>query len=481
MKGQWRIIGLVICSLVIGATGGYVGSDIFLKWNLPKEEVKKEGTASTEIEVDLTKVGQAYELIRKYYIEQVDDEVLVSGAVQGMVETLKDPYSVYMNPETAKQFTQSLDSSFEGIGTEIGVEGDKVIIVSPYKDSPAEKAGLKPRDEIISVDGVNVQGMNVQEVSVKIRGKKGTKVKLEIKRIGLSNHLVFDIKRDQIPLETVFSSVKQEGGKQIGYMEITSFSEKTAADFSKQLNVLEKKDIDGLIIDVRGNPGGLLVSVQDILNELVTDEKPYLRTETRAGEQTEFFTKLKQKKPYNIVVLINKGSASASEILAAALQEAGQYSLIGETSFGKGTVQQAIQMEDASTLKLTLSKWLTPDGNWIHQKGIVPNIAIDQPAIFQAKPLNVEKALKRDTTSEQVEHAQGMLRGLGYETGREDGYYDLKTEIAVKAFQNEEGLQATGQIDEQTASALEQRIVKEMKEEENDLQLRTAVRYLLKE
>ena len=481
MKGQWRIIVLVICSLVIGATGGYVGSDIFLKWNLPKEEVKKEGTASTEIEVDLTKVGQAYELIRKYYIEQVDDEVLVSGAVQGMVETLKDPYSVYMNPETAKQFTQSLDSSVEGIGTEIGVEGDKVIIVSPYKDSPAEKAGLKPRDEIISVDGVNVQGMNVQEVSVKIRGKKGTKVKLEIKRIGLSNHLVFDIKRDQIPLETVFSSVKQEGGKQIGYMEITSFSEKTAADFSKQLNVLEKKDIDGLIIDVRGNPGGLLVSVQDILNELVTDEKPYLRTETRAGEQTEFFTKLKQKKPYNIVVLINKGSASASEILAAALQEAGQYSLIGETSFGKGTVQQAIQMEDASTLKLTLSKWLTPDGNWIHQKGIVPNIAIDQPAIFQAKPLNVEKALKRDTTSEQVEHAQGMLRGLGYETGREDGYYDLKTEIAVKAFQNEEGLQATGQIDEQTASALEQRIVKEMKEEENDLQLRTAVRYLLKE
>ena len=481
MKGQWRIIVLVICSLVIGATGGYVGSDIFLKWNLPKEEVKKEGTASTEIEVDLTKVGQAYELIRKYYIEQVDDEVLVSGAVQGMVETLKDPYSVYMNPETAKQFTQSLDSSFEGIGTEIGVEGDKVIIVSPYKDSPAEKVGLKPRDEIISVDGVNVQGMNVQEVSVKIRGKKGTKVRLEIKRTGLSNHLVFDIKRDQIPLETVFSSVKQEGGKQIGYMEITSFSEKTAADFSKQLKVLEKKDIDGLIIDVRGNPGGLLVSVQDILNELVTDEKPYLRTETRAGEQTEFFTKLKQKKPYNIVVLINKGSASASEILAAALQEAGQYSLIGETSFGKGTVQQAIQMEDASTLKLTLSKWLTPDGNWIHQKGIVPNIAIDQPAIFQAKPLNVEKALKRDTTSEQVEHAQGMLRGLGYETGREDGYYDLKTEIAVKAFQNEEGLQATGQIDEQTASALEQRIVKEMKEEENDLQLRTAVRYLLQE
>ena len=168
---------LVICSLTIGATGGYVGSDIFLKVNPPKAEEKQDGTATNEIEVDLTKVGQAYELIRKYYIEKVDDDLLVSGAVQGMVETLKDPYSVYMNPETARQFNQSLDSSFEGIGTEIGVEDGKIIIVSPYKDSPAEKAGLKPKDEIISVDGVNVQGLNVQEVSVKIRGEKGTKVK----------------------------------------------------------------------------------------------------------------------------------------------------------------------------------------------------------------------------------------------------------------------------------------------------------------
>lgn len=480
MKSQWRIIVLVICSLTIGVTGGYVGSDIFLKVNPPKVEEKTDGSASHDVEVDLTKVGQAYELIRKYYIEEVDNDLLVSGAVQGMVETLKDPYSVYMNPETARQFSQSLDSSFEGIGTEIGVEDEKIIIVSPYKDSPAEKAGLKPKDEIISVDGVPVQGLNVQEVSVKIRGKKGTKVKLEIKRAGISNHLVFDIKRDQIPLDTVFSSVKKESGKPIGYMEITSFSEKTAADFSKQLKELEKQGISGLVIDVRGNPGGLLVSVQDILNELVTDEKPYLRTETRVGEQTEFFTKLKTKKTYNIAVLINKGSASASEILAAALQEAGNYPLIGETTFGKGTVQQAIQMNDESTLKLTLSKWLTPDGNWIHKKGITPTITINQPAIFQTQPLNIDSTLERDMTSEQVEHAQAMLRGLGYEPGRSDGYYDLKTEIAVKAFQNEAGLQPSGKIDEKTAAALEQKIVQEIKDEDNDVQLRTAIRYLLK-
>ena len=131
-------------------------------------------------------------------------------------------------------------------------------------------------------------------------------------------------------------------------------------------------------------------------------------------------------------------------------------------------------------MKLTLSKWLTPDGNWIHKKGIKPTIAIDQPAIFQTQPLNIDSTLERDTTSEQVEHAQAMLRGLGYEPGRSDGYYDLKTEIAVKAFQNEAGLQPSGKIDEKTAAALEQKIVKEIKDEDNDVQLRTAIRYLLK-
>lgn len=479
MNKKWLLPLAIILSLAIGTAGGmFFEPNLFMKWNLPKEDVQKEPVALTD--VDLDKVEQAYDLISKHYINKVGHDELVSGAIQGMISRLEDPYSVYMDQETARQFNESLDSSFEGIGTEIGIEEQKVIIVSPYKDSPAEKAGLKTRDEIIAINGETVKGLNVQEVSVKIRGKKGTTVKLEIKRPGVAKHLTFNIKRDQIPIETVFSSIKKESGKKIGYIEITTFSEKTAADFKKQLSELEDQDIHSLIVDVRGNPGGLLPSVAEITNALVASDKPFVQTEDRNGDKTKTYSRLEKKKPYNIVVLTDNGSASASEILAAAMQEAGGYALIGEKTFGKGTVQQVVPMEDGSDIKLTTNKWLTPNGNWIHGVGIEPTIEIAQPALFKTYPLSIEDTLTRDMTNEQVQHAQEMLRGLGYEPGRQDGYFDLKTEIAVKAFQGSSGLKITGKIDELTAVELEKRIIEEIKDEENDVQLRTAIRYLVK-
>lgn len=481
MANKWVLPTAVVTSLTLGVAGGmYIEPNFFLKWNSPKEEKRENESASHSEDINLDKVEQAYQLIRQHYIEKTDDEQLISGAIQGMVSTLNDPYSVYMDKEVTAQFNQSLDSSFDGIGTEIGVENDKVIIVAPYKDSPAEKAGLKPKDEIVTIDGKTIKGLNVQEISMKIRGKKGTSVTIEVKRAGVSKPLSFSIKRDKIPVETITSRIEEEQGKKLGYIEISSFSMNTSKDFTRALKELENEKIQGLVIDVRGNPGGLLVSVDEILNELISNDTPYLQTEDRSGEQIKYYTKLKAKKPYNMVVLIDKGSASAAEILAAAMNEAGGYALIGEKSFGKGTVQQAIPMNDGSDVKLTVSKWLTPDGNWIHKKGIKPTIAIKQPALFSAQPLNIEKTLKRDMTSEQVQHAQEMLKSLGYEPGRDDGYYDLKTEIAVKAFQSSEGLKSTGNLNVKTASALEQKIREEMKDEDNDMQLRAAIRYLLK-
>lgn len=480
MNKKWLLPLAIILSLAIGTAGGmFFEPNLFMKWNSPKGEMEREPAIVTD-DIDLEKVEQAYDLIRKHYIHKVGHEELVSGAIQGMISKLEDPYSVYMDQETARQFNESLDSSFEGIGTEIGIEEQKIIIVSPYKDSPAEKAGLKAKDEIISVNGELVKGLNVQEVSVKIRGKKGTKVKLEIKRPGVAKHLTFDIKRDQIPIETVFSNIRKEDGKKIGYIEITTFSEKTATDFKKQLSNLEKQDIHSLIVDVRGNPGGLLPSVVEITNALVASDKPFVQTEDRNGEKLKSYSKLDKKKPYNIAVLIDNGSASASEILAAAMQEAGGYALIGEKTFGKGTVQQVVPMEDGSDIKLTTSKWLTPNGNWIHGVGIKPTVEIKQPPLYKTYPLSIEETLKRDMTNEQIQHAQEMLKGLGYEPGRQDGYFDLKTEIAVKAFQASAKLEVTGTIDELTAVELEKRIIEEIKDEENDIQLRTAIRYLLK-
>lgn len=470
---------LMAGSLLTGAGGTYAG----MKWlgstdgNSPLVQVNK--APKTELDTEnLEKMDQAYELILSRYVEKVDRKKLAEGAIQGMLSVLKDPYSIYMDKETAKQFTQTLDSSFEGIGAEVGMNEGKIVIVAPFKNSPAEKAGLKQNDQILKVDGESVEGLDLNKATIKIRGKKGTTVQLEIARQGLKNPLTIDVKRDEIPLETVHASVKKQDGKKIGYMEITSFSENTAEDFKKELSALEDKQIKGLILDVRGNPGGYLTSVRDILKEFVPKDKPLVQIEHRNGEKERFFSTLTEKKNYPIAVLVNKGSASAAEILAGSLQEADGYPLVGETTFGKGTVQQAVPMGDGSNIKLTLFKWLTPDGHWIHKKGIKPDVAIKQPEIFNTHPLQVEAALKEDMNNEQIKNAQEILKGLGFAPGRTDGYFSAETTVAVKGFQQNNGFEPTGKIDSKTAAKLEETAIKEMKKEKNDLQLQTALRLI---
>lgn len=482
MNRKWTAL-LLAGSLLTGAGGTYAG----LSWWDSRENVDKtaETIKNSQGETKLTanelqKVTQAYDLIKNRYVEKVKEESLVEGAIQGMLSKLEDPYSVYMNEETAKQFSQTLESSFEGIGAEVSSVEGKIVIVSPFKGSPAEKAGLKPNDQILKVDNESVIGLDLYEATLKIRGEKGTKVKLEIQREGLSKPLKVEIKRDEIPLETVHGEIKKQNGKQIGYIEITTFSENTADDFKKKLKAYEKDGIDGLIIDVRGNPGGLLASVEQILREFVTAEKPYVQIEQRNGEKLRYFSELKKKKKYDIAILIDKGSASASEILAGALNEAEGYALVGEKTFGKGTVQQAVPMGDGSNIKLTLFKWLTPDGNWIHKKGIAPTVEVSQPAMYRTHPLNLDEPLKLDMNDEQVKHAQEILEGLGFSPGRSDGYFSDETETAVKAFQQMKDLKPTGIIDEKTAYSLVEAIRDELRKEKNDLQLQTALKYVSK-
>ncbi len=475
------VVIMVIVSFLLGASGMYAGLQYFGNASAAQENgaaAPKSGS-STE-EGDLEKIEQAYELIDSRYVEDVDDKKLVEGAIQGMLGTLKDPYSTYMDKETAEQFEQSLDSSLEGIGAEVNKIDGKLTIISPIKDSPAEKAGLKPNDEILEVNGESVKDLTREEAVLKIRGKKGTIVNLKIKRPGVDESLTFKIKRDKIPMLTVFGSVKKESGKDIGYLQITSFSEDTAKEFKTGLKKLEDKGIQGLVIDVRGNPGGYLQSVEDILKVLVTDKKPMLQIEERNGERKKFYTTLKEKKEYPIAVLIDNGSASASEILAGALKEAEGYPLVGVKSFGKGTVQQAVPLEDGSNIKLTLYKWLTPDGNWIHKKGIKPTVEVKQPEYYYAAPVQVEKTFSYDMNDEQIKNAQVMLAGLGFEPGREDGYFSKKTVSAVKAFQQANNLKVTGDIDKGTAETLQAKIIEKIRSGENDLQLTAALKLLAK-
>lgn len=484
MNRKWMAL-VMAGSLLTGAGGTYAGMQ-FLEKKVEKSEPEqplalKDLPINSESDAkDLDKVEQAYDLILSRYVEKVDQDKLVEGAIQGMLSVLKDPYSVYMDRETAQQFTQTLESSFEGIGAEVGMVDGKIVIVSPFKNSPAEKAGIKPNDQILKVDGKSVEGLDLNKATLKIRGQKGTKVTLEIARKGLKESLSIDVKRDEIPLETVHASIKKHEGKKIGYIELTSFSQDTADDFKKDLKALESDHIKGLIIDVRGNPGGYLDSVKDILKEFVPKDKPIVQIEQRNGEKQRFFSTITDKKDYPVLVLINKGSASASEILAGSLQEAAGCKLVGETTFGKGTVQKAVPMGDGSNIKLTLFKWLTPDGNWIHKKGIKPDVAVKQPAIFATHPIQVEKPLIEDMNNEQVKNAQEILAGLGFAPGRTDGYFSSKTTNAVKGFQQENDLEPTGKIDAKTAAKLEEAATKEMKKEKNDLQLQMALKLITK-
>lgn len=436
---------------------------------------------SQEFDEGFINVKRAYELISEHYYTEVDPKELLEGAIQGMLDTLDDPYSSYMNEEAVERFNEQLQSSFQGIGAEVSMINDKVTIVAPIKGSPAEKAGLRPNDQILKVDNESLDGYDLNEAVEKIRGEKGTKVVLTIQREGASEPFDVEIIRDDIPLITVEAELKDIDGKKTGIIEISTFSETTSEEFAEALYEFEEAGMDGLVIDVRGNPGGLLQSIEEVLHHFIPKDVPYLQTEDRSGKREKYYTNLEEKKPYPITILIDEGSASASEILAVAMKEIG-YDVVGKTSFGKGTVQQAVPLTDdrnGSTIKLTFYKWLSPEGNWIHEKGVEPTVEQDQPEFYYGNPIIVEDdPLSLDESSEQIKNAQLLLEGIGYDPGRKDGYFDEQMKKAVEKFQQDFDLQPTGEIDVETARAIEMEVMEQIRSGEQDLQLQKALEVL---
>ncbi|HZG13537.1 MAG TPA: S41 family peptidase [Candidatus Bathyarchaeia archaeon] len=430
--------------------------------------------------VELSKLQDALEIIKRDYIQKVDNDQLIEGAIQGMIKTLDDPYSDYMNPDAAKEFTESLGSTFQGIGAEVTMQNGRVTIVSPFKGSPAEKAGLRPNDQILSVNGESLDGLDLYQAVQKIRGPKGSKAVLKVIRAGSTEPMTITCIRDDIPIETVYNDVITKDNKKYGKLEISQFSAETAKHFKEQLASLEKQGIEGLIIDVRGNPGGYLLAVKEIGELLIPNQGVIVKIQygdNAKGEEVMRST-LEKAKPYPVVVMIDNGSASASEILAGAMRDSAGYKLVGEKSFGKGTVQNTVEMRDKSQLKLTIAKWLTPSGEWIHKKGIEPDYKVQQPAFFTATQLPQDKVLQRDQNGADVKNLQVILDGLGLAPGRTDGYFDEKTEAAVKRFQTSKKLPATGKVEKGTATALQEAILAQIKDPKNDKQLQKAVEVL---
>jgi len=424
---------------------------------------------------EFSKLYDAYdELKEKYYVD-IDDEKVVFGAINGMFEALDDPYSDFMNKEEADQFNADLSSSFQGIGAEIQERNGNIVVVSPIKNSPAEKAGLLPEDVILLVDGESIQGMSASEAVLLIRGEKGTPVTLTIQRGDSDETMEIKIVRDEIPVETVYGEM---GDDKIAHIQITSFSEKTYEDLEKLLVQYDQEGMKSVILDVRQNPGGFLTSAIDIANLFVEEGKPIVQVQSREGKPEVMVAEGGKKYNIPVVVLIDNGSASASEILAGALRESAGAKIVGLTSFGKGTVQTVSYLPDGSNLKFTTGKWLTPDGNWINEKGIKPDIEVKYPEYATLPFINPETELSKGTTSPAVNAAEQMLDALGYDVGKVDTEFDNSTVAAVKSFQADHNLEQTGSIAGETTyeimDALREKI------DQDDPQIKKATELLTK-
>ncbi|MBE1554740.1 S41 family peptidase [Sporosarcina limicola] len=438
------------------------------------EVVNPQKTTAKERK-EFKKLYNAYDEMKNNYYDEIDEVAIIDGAINGMIDALGDPYSDYLNEKEARQLNESISSSFVGIGAEIQEHKGYISVVSPIKNSPAERAGVLPNDLIIAVDGKSIQGMSSSEAVLLIRGEKGTTVTLSIRRGEAAEPFDLKIGRDVIPIETVYAEMLDKG---IAHIHITSFSDGTYEELLAALDEMEKLGMKGLIVDVRQNPGGRLDTAIDISDLFVENGKNLFQIEEK-GKITEIVTASgSQKVAVPVALVMDEGSASASEILAGALRESADVPLIGVKSFGKGSVQTPKNLPDGSNLKLTTAKWLTPDGNWIHKKGIEPDIKVPYPSYAMLPFLDPTMEMKEGMLSPTVKSAEEMLKAVGYNPGDVDGVFDKQTEKAVKTLQKDLALETTGILLGDTTLGLMKELRKKIKDD--DPQLMKAKEVLLK-
>ncbi|MCU0588016.1 MAG: S41 family peptidase [Syntrophobacteraceae bacterium] len=382
----------------------------------------KTTTESSDIYQYLRLFSDVLNIVQDNYVEKADSKKLMYGAINGMLREL-DPHSSFMKPEDYKELQIETKGKFGGLGIEITLRDGVLTVVAPLEDTPADKAGILAGDQIVKIDDEPTQDMTLMEAVQKMRGVKGTKVRLTVIRKGEKKPLDFELVRAEIAIRSVKSRVLESG---YGYVRITSFQSGTASDLRKALEQLESESgsLQGLVLDLRNDPGGLLDQAVEVSDEFLEDGL-IVYTGGRLESQQMRFEAHKNSKPHNypIVVLVNAGSASASEIVAGALQDHKRAIILGEQTFGKGSVQTVVPLNDGSAIRLTTSLYYTPSGRSIQAKGITPDIVVKRElpekdgdeGTDEARRVR-EKDLPRHMENHKKESEESKPNGSGQET-----------------------------------------------------------------
>jgi len=359
--------------------------------------------------LDFSLFWEAWNKLENKYIDKskLDTKKMYYGAIKGMVAAVEDPYTFFLSPEENKQSKDDLGGKFDGIGAQLGLKDNQVVIISPLRNSPAEKVGLKAGDIIVKVDDKEIKGLSLTQVVSQIRGKRGTTVKLKILRN--SQALDFTITRDQIIVPPVELSLEkplncQKDCYQVAYLKLNQFGDNTNTQWDQAVATIKKQweaeQIKGLVLDLRSNPGGYLESSVYLAGEFLPMGKVVVKQQSTVLENKDYVVNRKgQLQDIPLAILIDQGSASAAEILAGALKDYKRASLIGEKTFGKGSVQEPLDLKDGAGLHITVAKWILPNGNWINGKGIeadikVKNVIKDGNTLTRETDLQLEKAIE---------------------------------------------------------------------------------------
>lgn len=417
------------------------------------------------LESDIAIIGEAIDSITDHYYYPVETDILIEGAIRGMIVNIGDPYLRYFNPEDLEEFMMETRGSYGGIGVRIIEVNDDIVIFETFPGSPAERAGLSPGDRIIQADGNELTGMGVNRAVELLRGPSNTTVDVLTKRPGADEPIKVTVEREEIMVTTVSSEMLEDG---LGYIVISSFDSHTAAEFADQFLEMEKNGLSkGLILDLRNNPGGLVDQAVEVARHLVP-EGEIVRLVGRDNDVKTTYSSYAVKKPYPIVVLINEDSASASELLAGALQDRNAALLVGKTTYGKASVQQLEYLTEDSAILLTVAKYFTPSGNDIDKNGVEPDFEVDIPEILRYYRYFHPDRLEPGSYGPEVRMLQQMLEQCGYNIEITD-YFDMQTALVLSTFQSAAGLNPSGEFDDLTWVELREALDKASVEQDEQL------------